>query len=285
MGPAVPPPPVDQPSVSPGPGDFNPYAPPQTQTSYLSPVDGGVIQPQVISFSDVFNTTWRLFFDNIGPFIGMGALVFGVNFLANIFSTIVNFATLAVEEDEALGLFAVFMFVLTLLLAAVNAWLQAGMLSYSIEFAKGMRPSFGRIFLPFNRFLGYLAVTVILGLIVFAGLVLLIVPGIILTIMFFCAPAVYLDGKAGVLDSFSISRTITRGNRWTILGLFLVSAVLSFLAIVVTCGLASLLVGPFFALLSGVIYTKCAGLFASARPPMAQMPPMTWTPPATPGMR
>jgi len=272
VGPAGPPP-IGEPPVPPVPPDGNPYAPPQTPVSYLPPVDQGVIEPQIISFSETFSTTWKMFFDNFGPFLGMGALLFGLTFIGNILLNVVSFASMAMEDEAASVVLGIFMFVLLLVMIAANMWLQGGMLRYSVELAKGMRPTFGRVFLPFDRFLGYFAVTLLLGLAMSVGFILLIIPGIILMLMFFCAPAVYLDGKAGILDSFSVSRNITRGNRLTILGLFLVNSLLAFLATVFTCGLAGLLTAPFFALLIAVIYTRSAGLFASARPPVAQVSP------------
>lgn len=284
IGPAVPPPPSG-PTISPGSADFNPYAPPQTQVSYMSPVDRGVIEPQIISFGETFNITWRLFFDNMGPYLGMGAMVFGISFLMNILTTVANVAFVGVGDEEAFAFLGIFMFLVLLLAIAVNLWLQGGMLRYSIELAKGMRPSFGRVFLPINLFLGYLAVSLILGLVIFAGFVLLIIPGIILMLMFYCAPAAYLDGKAGIMEAFTVSRNITRGNRLTILGLMLANMFLALVAIVVTCGLAGLLTAPFFNLLIAVIYTRCAGLFASARPAMAQASSMAWVPASPPNMQ
>ena len=284
VGPAGPPP-IGQPPVPPVPPDVNPYAPPQTPVSYLPPVDQGLIEPQIISFSDTFSTTWQMFFDNFGSFLGMGALLFGLTFIGNILMNLVSFTFVAMEDEAAFVVLGISMFILMLVMIAANMWLQGGMLRYSVELAKGMRPTFGRVFLPFDRFLGYFAVTLLSGLAVSVGFILLIIPGIILMLMFTCAPAVYLDGKAGVLDSLSVSTNITRGNRLTILGLFLVNFLLAFLATVLTCGLAWFLTEPFFALLTAVIYTRSTGLFASARPPVAQVSPMNWMPPQGPGLR
>jgi len=285
MGAAVPPPIGGEPPRPQEPTSVNPYAPPQAQTSYLAPIDRGTIEPQIISFSETFNVTWRLFFDNIGPFLGMGALLFGLTFVGNMFVNFISLFFAAAGDDEAMIFLGIIVLIFSVLMAAVSMWLQGGMLRYSVELAKGMRPNFGRIFLPVNQFLGYFAVVILLSLIVTAGFILLILPGIILMLMLFCAPAVYLDGKAGVIESFSVSRTITRGNRLTIFGLVLVNTILAFLATVLTCGLAGILAPAFFSLLTAVIYTRSAGLFASARPPMAQMPPPSWMPGPSPGLR
>jgi hypothetical protein len=52
------------------------------------------------------------------------------------------------------------------------------------------------------------------------GFVLLVVPGIILMVMFWVyVPAIVVE-NAGILDCFGRSRTLTRGHRWSIFGLF-----------------------------------------------------------------
>lgn len=282
-GPALPPA-FGVPPVPPRVPEVNPYAPPQTPVSYVLPIDRGVIQPQIISFSDVFNTTWRLFFDNFGVFLGMAAIVLGVSVVGNIILD-TSAVVISAAEDEAAAVVFVALFILLMLVSIlVNSWIQGGILRYSIELAKGMKPTFGRILLPIGDFLGYFVVGLFMGLAVFAGLILLLIPGIIVALMFCCATSVFLDGKAGIFESFAVSRDITRGNRLTIFGLFLVNSVLAFLATLFTCGLAGLLALPFFALLQAVIYTKCAGLFASARPPIPQATPMSWAPPASPDL-
>jgi predicted Zn finger-like uncharacterized protein len=124
-GPAGPPP-IGQPPVPPVPPDVNPYAPPQTPVSYLPPVDQGVIEPQIISFSDTFSTTWQMFFDNFGPFLGMGALLFGLTFIGNILMSVVNFTFVAMEDEAAFVVLGISMFILMLVMIAANMWLQGG---------------------------------------------------------------------------------------------------------------------------------------------------------------
>lgn len=258
--------------AQPGPGaeSVNPYAPPKTPTPFLAPVSTAEIQPQIISFSRVFDTTWRLFVEHFGEFVAMGALVLGINIINIVANPDILIILISADADPlaAEAVSGVIRFALGIILC----WLQGGVLLYSIDLAKGLRPSFGRIFLPLNRFAGFFVVGLLYYLLVVLGMVLLIIPGIIFGLVFFCAPAVYLDGRAGVMESFSISRTITRGNRFTIFWLLLVTWVLMLIAVVVTCGLASLAALPFAILLMAVIYTSCAGLLFSAHPPVTSVP-------------
>lgn len=265
--------------AQPGPGaeSINPYAPPKTPTPFLAPVSTAEIQPQIISFSQVFDTTWRLFTDHFGEFVAMGALVIGVSIVANLLIAVIARSAdadpLAAQTVSVLIGFASGFIIL---------WLEGGVLLYSMDLAKGLRPSFSRIFLPLNRFVGFFAVSFLYWLLVTLGIVLLIIPGIILAMVFFCAPAVYLDGRAGVMESFRISRTITRGNRFTIFWLVLVTWVLMLIAVVVTCGSGSSVAMPFGRLLTAVIYTSCAGLLFSAHPPVVTSVPIA-EPAPTPG--
>lgn len=258
----------------------NPYAPPETPTTFLAPVSTAEIQPQIISFSRVFETTWRLFIDHFGEFVAMGALMLGISIVANLVVGLIVFSPNA--NADPLAVQAV-VGAIRLASGIILCWLQGGVLLYSIDLAKGLRPSFGRIFLPLNRFVGFFAVSLLYWLLVTLGMFLLIIPGIILALVFLCAPPVYLDGRAGVMESFRISRTITRGNRFTIFGLWLVTGVLTIVAVLITCGLAGLVAMPFTMLLTAVIYTSCAGLLFSAHPPLVTSLP-TAEPATTPSL-
>ncbi|WP_296744905.1 hypothetical protein [Mesorhizobium sp.] len=53
------------------------------------------------------------------------------------------------------------------------------------------------------------------------GMVLLIVPGILLTVRWAVAMPVLIQERRGILDSMSRSRDLTSGSRWALLGLWL----------------------------------------------------------------
>ena len=86
---------------------------------------------------------------------------------------------------------------------------------------------------PFWKYLGmYLLV----ALVVAAGLILLIVPGIIFALMFMFAPLIVIERELGPIDAMKASNRITRGHKWPLLGLvalLILINVLGVLALVV----------------------------------------------------
>jgi hypothetical protein len=76
-----------------------------------------------------------------------------------------------------------------------------------------------------------LAIVSALG--VWLGLILLIVPGIIVSLMWSVAAPVLVVEKRGVFGSLKRSRDLTRGRRWAILGLFVLYTIVSFMLSIV----------------------------------------------------
>jgi hypothetical protein len=72
-----------------------------------------------------------------------------------------------------------------------------------------------------------LAIVSALG--IWLGLILLIVPGVIASLMWSVAAPVLVVEKLGVFGSLKRSRDLTRGRRWAILGLFVLYMIVSFI--------------------------------------------------------
>jgi uncharacterized membrane protein len=86
---------------------------------------------------------------------------------------------------------------------------------------------------PFWKYLGmYLLVALVIA----AGLILLIVPGIIFALMFMFAPLIVIERERGPIDAMKASNRVTRGHKWPLLGLvalLILINVLGVLALVV----------------------------------------------------
>ncbi len=86
-------------------------------------------------------------------------------------------------------------------------------------------------------FWNYLAVYVLVTVAVLAGLILLIVPGIIASLMFMFAQYIVLEKGVKPIDAMKESMRITKGRRWKLLGLLVVFTLLNI------AGALALLVG------------------------------------------
>jgi hypothetical protein len=78
-----------------------------------------------------------------------------------------------------------------------------------------------------KTYVEFLAVTLLYGLLVAAGLLLLIVPGIYLAVRYGLVGFLVADGRADVLDSFRQSSAVTKGVRWRLFFLMLLLVVLN----------------------------------------------------------
>ncbi len=103
---------------------------------------------------------------------------------------------------------------------------------------------------PFWKYVG---ATVLFSLLVLAGLILVVIPGIIWAIMFGFAGYLVIDKAMGPIEAMKESRRITRGSRWELFLLGLLTILLMLLGVV--CILVGLLVAyPIVALATAHAY-------------------------------
>lgn len=103
-------------------------------------------------------------------------------------------------------------------------------------------------------FAALLGLSIVSGLGMMIGLILLIVPGVILALIWSVAAPVVVAEKKGVFDALSRSRTLTRDNRLMILLLF----VIAFVANLVLGALIGLLVGSLGGLVGAMQWATIA---------------------------
>jgi uncharacterized membrane protein len=79
---------------------------------------------------------------------------------------------------------------------------------------------------PFWKYLG---TSILVSLAIGVGLVLLIVPGIILGLMFMFTPFLVIERELGPIEAMKESHRITRGHKWNLLGLLLMTLLVNLL--------------------------------------------------------
>lgn len=89
-----------------------------------------------------------------------------------------------------------------------------------------------------ETFWKYFLASVLVGVIILAGIILLIVPGIIWALRYLFVPYLIIDKKLPVMDSLRESARITHGHKWQLLGLMLLLGVINIIgAMLVLVGL------------------------------------------------
>ncbi len=120
-----------------------------------------------------------------------------------------------------------------------------GALIFRIDaIARGGRPSLGESFAAgLNRLPAMLGVSVLFGLVVVVGFVLLVIPGIWLWGMLQLAFIAVMVDRSGVFASFGTSWQLVRGNWWRANIVIFVSFVIMIVVIMVLGGIAGFILG------------------------------------------
>ncbi len=174
----------------------------------------------------VIQRTFDVMGRNLGAFAGMALLT---TFLPQAALGAAGIFVLQSQGDNVLAAGAglgVVSWVVTLVGAYV---LEAAILYASVNDLNGRRVEFGKaISTGFSFVLPLFGLGILMGLALLLGFILLIVPGILMSIAWIvAAPAVVVE-KVGVTASFGRSADLTRNHRWPILGLSVVYLIVYF---------------------------------------------------------
>lgn len=105
----------------------------------------------------------------------------------------------------------------------LSSILQASLTRAAIEDLNGGRPTFGDcLSTALSVVVPVMLIALIMSIGIGFGFVLLIVPGIILLLRWAVAIPVQVHERLGVMASLSRSASLTKGNRWALLGLLVI---------------------------------------------------------------
>lgn len=257
--------------AAPDPG--NPYASPADYTvgasaGYAAPV--GQIVPTQIDLGDVFGRTWEIIKDQWGLCLGLVLVAWLINMGVSLVA-----GMLPIIGPLASSLFSV--------------WIYIGVALGLLKIARGQETSLGELFNGGAYFLRVFGASLLYGLMVmgvfsilfFPALVGILValqggdealmifaaiglgllcwiPAMILSLMYSQFYYLIIDRDVGVLESFSLSREITTGNKLTLFVIWVLIGLLN-MAGVLPCFLGLLFTIPFTALLNLIVYLAMTG--------------------------
>ncbi len=176
----------------------------------------------------------------VGAFLIVSILSSGVNFQADENTT---------YEPGTIVLFVIVGIVMAIIqvvakMGATNLVLRAQENTESL--------GFGDLWAP-HPFWKYIGASILVGIIVVIGFILLIVPGIIWALRYMFAPYLVMDRKLKPFEALKESARITNGHKWQLLGLIGLIVLINILGAL--CLLVGLLVsGPVSALAVGRAY-------------------------------
>lgn len=187
---------------------------------------------------EVVNTAARLFRRKAGVFTALSLAGFAPVFVATVGVVVIMVAVVPEASAPAMAGLVVLYSVVTF---AGFGWSQAAIIYCGVRTLRAEPPTIGqaaRRALP--KILPVAAVSLLGGMAAALGMVFLVVPGIVLWLMFWVAvPVAVVEG--GVISALRRSHQLTRGHKWTILGLAFV------LVLALWLGAAVVMAGPVIA--------------------------------------
>jgi uncharacterized membrane protein len=181
---------------------------------------------------------WEIAKKKIKFFVPLLILVFGSSFLFDYLSDLTK------KESFLIS------FLLTIVGVAFSVIFSLGLIKISLEIYDGKEPKISDLFSQYRLFFRYLFASILKSLICLFGFILLIIPGIILSIRLSFFDYLIVDKNSRIVESLKKSWEITKGST---LNLFLLYFLL---------GLINLL--GFFALTVGLFWSIPTTIIAEA---------------------
>jgi hypothetical protein len=231
-----------------------------------------------------FHYAWKTVTSNIWFFVGVMIVMIIVpefiEFLGNDLHQERLFAEWDIVQVSGLALLA-----LSWLISLI---LNAGMTRIVLAFVEGRKPDFSEILYVGNLLWPYFIASILFGLIIAVGLILLIVPGLIFLTMYQFYALFIFDQRAGIIDSLKRSAALTKGVRWDIFLFMLASLGVNILGLL-ALGVGLVITIPMVLLAQAHIYRQLLsqmnvvqdtlattdGDIASPPPETSQTPPPT----------
>jgi hypothetical protein len=216
------------------------------------------VSVQPISPGSVVSRIWAIYLDQSWVLIGTALVLYALQFV--IYLVLPNAAGIA----------------LTIVFAALSILYQGMVVNLVQDVQDGRRDhSVGDLIRSVEPvFWPLLAVSILFGIGVGIGFILLIIPGLILLVIWSVVAPVTVLERPGVFEAFGRSRELVRGNGWNVFAVivlvFLAVAVVSAVAGLLTSGLGSVgrslvqwavnaALAPVTALSASVLYFALSG--------------------------
>ena len=127
-----------------------------------------------------------------------------------------------------------------------------------VRHSVGEPVAFSQLFMYYNRFFELAGLGIVIALMTWLGYLLLILPGIYLTVATYIALPLCLNKKLGIIDAIKASIGLVNPHFWTVLGLMIIMIVIIILSFVTVIGWIWGI--PLAGMIIGIIYRQLAGI-------------------------
>lgn len=194
------------------------------------PASAGGAGSGQFDFGRVISRTFNAIKQNAAICFGASALLVGVPSMLTAFGG-ASFMTGAAESSSPSVVGGVVAYLFGIVLYLIGAFMLQGMVvKAAVGGFNGKRVTFGEAFgVGVQYFLPLLGLAIVAGIATGFAYILLIVPGVLLSIIWSVSAAALVMEKRGVFESLQRSRDLTRGYRWQVFGLLVIYVILSWI--------------------------------------------------------
>lgn len=194
-----------------------------------------------ISINNIFRRSWDTFTQDWKIFLSAGLIISIVAFLTELRFDSSSFYT-ATE------------FFIKLIGGLLSVFLSLGLIRMILNRIRGKKIALKNLFenISLKLYFSFLIVGIIYAIIIGFGFIALIIPGLILMSGLFMTQYLVADEKAKVMESFSKSWKLTKGNRWRIFFFLILVGIISIIGALTLIGM--IVVIPFISIASTYLY-------------------------------
>jgi len=210
------------------------------------------------SIKEAFKKAWELTKENILVLIGLTSIIAVISWILHVWAK--GMERSLQEGDISKYALFIFIYIITLFLSMLA---QIGYIKILLKLYDGEEVNPRDIFGYHNLLWNFLLQSILYGVIVIVGFILLIIPGIIFIIKYGYASYFVIDQNMKPIDAMKASSRITYGNKWKIalFGICILAAnilggLLFVVCLLVTMPLTALASIHVFRILSGTIHTQ-----------------------------
>lgn len=187
-----------------------------TDSSTVSPALGG----GAFSVGQVLKRSFSTFFANFVPFCVLALILY-------LPSLLLGFGSMDELQGGVGPQYSAIDFVI-IALSLVLTYILVGALVYgTVQHLSGQKASLGDIVgRGLSRVIPVVVIAILLSLVISVGFLLLIIPGIFLTVAYSVVVPAAVVERQGIISSFNRSWELTKGYRWPVLGVLLILLVI-----------------------------------------------------------
>lgn len=206
------------------------------------------------------NRGWAILQQKLGSFIGFLLVLVLINLA---FSALIRIVDPAAFDPSSSAPPSGAGILVNIISSVISIPLNAGFFIVALKIAKQRTTSFSDFFRGFNYFLQLFLVTLVGGLLIALGFLLLIIPGIYLAVAYTFAIPLVIERKMDFWQALETSRKIITKQWFAFLLLGLVVFLINFLG-VLPCGLGLLITVPLTYCIVTAAYESILGLQLSS---------------------